>query len=102
MGDPPGAPERRTPIRVATSRSSCAATSPTRNPSVSPGDCQDAKARPPDLTTLGRVTTDFAGFRDAAFAMAVQPNGDIVAAGLRLTSNSLDRSDFAQARYLGR
>jgi len=48
------------------------------------------------------VTTDFAGFRDAAFAMAVQPNGDIVAAGLRLTSNSLDRSDFAQARYLGR
>jgi uncharacterized delta-60 repeat protein len=45
----------------------------------------------------GVVTTDFAGNQDAALAVAVQPNAEIVAAG---TTTSGGSSDFALARYL--
>jgi hypothetical protein len=34
----------------------------------------------PGFGTGGRVTTDFAGFSDTAYAVAVQPDGRIVAA----------------------
>ena len=44
----------------------------------------------------GKVTTDFEGFNDTAFAVAVRPNGEIVAAGSALISGSVD---FALARY---
>src|SRR5262249_2807687 len=40
----------------------------------------------------GKVTTDFSGGRDEANALAIQPDGKIVAAG---TANG----DFALARY---
>ena len=42
----------------------------------------------------GKVTTDFPSPNDRAFAVAVQPDGKIVAAGLR-------SADFALARYNG-
>jgi uncharacterized delta-60 repeat protein len=45
----------------------------------------------------GVVTTDFAGNQDAALAVAVQPNAEIVAAGTTASGGS---SDFALARYL--
>jgi uncharacterized delta-60 repeat protein len=45
----------------------------------------------------GRVTTSFGG-RDHAEALAIQPDGKLVAAGHRLAS---DGSRFALARYLG-
>jgi len=45
--------------------------------------------------TGGKVTTDFAGSIDQAFSVAVQPNGEIVAAGFAY----LDVSNFALARY---
>jgi uncharacterized delta-60 repeat protein len=44
----------------------------------------------------GRVTTDFAGDDDQAFAVVLQPDGKIVAAGVAKTSRS---ADFALARY---
>jgi len=43
----------------------------------------------------GRVTTDFAGGSDEAFAVAIQSDGKIVAAG----SASISGVDFALARY---
>jgi uncharacterized delta-60 repeat protein len=46
--------------------------------------------------TAGKVITGFGGFRDQAFAVAIQPNGKIVAAG---KSNVASNSDFALARY---
>ncbi|HET6771320.1 MAG TPA: calcium-binding protein [Actinomycetota bacterium] len=49
----------------------------------------------------GRVTTDFAGMDDAAFAAAIQPNGMIVAAGgTRISGPTIGGNiDFALARY---
>ncbi|MFC8450639.1 calcium-binding protein [Kitasatospora sp. NPDC057223] len=47
--------------------------------------------------TGGRVTTDFSGGADQARAVAVQPDGRIVAAGY--TGNSVGDYDFALARY---
>ena len=50
----------------------------------------------------GRVTTDFAGSRDLAFAVAVRTDGKIVAAGQSFVSSSspfAPNSDFALARY---
>ncbi len=44
--------------------------------------------------TDGKVTTDFAGSLDQAFALAIQADGKIVAAGLALPG-----PDFALARY---
>jgi uncharacterized delta-60 repeat protein len=46
----------------------------------------------------GIVKTDFAGFGDSAFAVAVQPDGRIVAAGFTVTVAG--GQDFAVARYL--
>jgi uncharacterized delta-60 repeat protein len=45
----------------------------------------------------GRVTTDFAGNRDQAFALALQSDGKIVAAGSAIVSGA--QPDFALARY---
>jgi uncharacterized delta-60 repeat protein len=45
----------------------------------------------------GKVTTDFAGRSDAAFAVAIQENGEIVAAGCASCIGTAD--DFALARY---
>ncbi|MER7466539.1 calcium-binding protein [Streptomyces sp. NPDC097981] len=50
----------------------------------------------PTFGTGGKVTTDFGGF-DAAFAVALQADGKIVAAG---SSDSSGTSDFALARYM--
>jgi uncharacterized delta-60 repeat protein len=46
----------------------------------------------PSFGTGGTVTTDFAGTSDNAFALAVQADGKLVAAGGA-------GSDFAMARY---
>jgi len=48
------------------------------------------------FSTDGKVTTDFAGGHDEANAMALQPNGKIVAAGFADTRETFD---FALARY---
>jgi uncharacterized delta-60 repeat protein len=45
----------------------------------------------------GKVTTDFAGDHDRAFAVAIQANGRIVAAGEAIVSGNYD---FALARYM--
>jgi uncharacterized delta-60 repeat protein len=45
----------------------------------------------------GKVTTDFAGNRDQAFAVALQTDGKIVAAGSAIVSGG--QTDFALARY---
>jgi uncharacterized delta-60 repeat protein len=45
----------------------------------------------------GKVTTDFAGQTDEAFALAVQGDGKLVAAGLAL--GQFGEMDFALARY---
>src|SRR4030095_1301139 len=47
--------------------------------------------------TGGRVTTDIGGFSDTAYAVAVQPDGKIVAAGSANFTSTF--SDFALARY---
>jgi len=46
----------------------------------------------------GKVTTDFAGGADTAYAVAVQPDGKIVVAGTAAVTGS--GQDFAVARYL--
>jgi len=50
----------------------------------------------PTFGTGGKVTTDFAGNDDAAFALVLQPDGKLVAAGEAKTSRN---QDFALARY---
>jgi len=47
--------------------------------------------------TDGKVTTDFAGDADQAFAVAIQTDGKIVAAGV--AANGATGNDFALARY---
>ena len=47
--------------------------------------------------TGGRVTTDIGGFSDTAYAVAVQPDGKIVAAGSANFTSTF--SDFALTRY---
>ena len=55
--------------------------------------------------TGGKVTTDFAGKDDEAYALAIQPDGKIVLAGYATNTNSSpndtndDHKDFALARY---
>ena len=56
--------------------------------------------------TGGKVTTDFAGNDDAAFALALQQDGKLVAAGGANVGRSRtdyrgSGEDFALARYLG-
>jgi uncharacterized delta-60 repeat protein len=50
----------------------------------------------PSFGTGGQVTTDFAGGGSGAAALAIQPDGKIVAAGVRVVDYS---PDFAVARY---
>src|SRR5215471_6412623 len=50
----------------------------------------------PSFGTGGIVTTDFAGAGDGAFAIAVQPDGKLVAAGPAFVNGA---SNFALARY---
>lgn len=50
----------------------------------------------PAFGTNGRVTTDFSGYDDAINAIAIQPDGKIVAAGLASNGNNFD---FALCRY---
>lgn len=45
----------------------------------------------------GKVTTDFGGTTDQAFSVALQPDGRIIVAGLRITNGPAD--DFVVARY---
>jgi uncharacterized delta-60 repeat protein len=50
----------------------------------------------------GRVQTDFFGFGDEAFAVAVQNDGRIIAAGISGNGGSeVENGDFALARYNG-
>jgi uncharacterized delta-60 repeat protein len=48
----------------------------------------------------GRVLTDFGGDSDRAFALLVQPDGRIVAAGQTNVNGATTGLDFALARYL--
>jgi uncharacterized delta-60 repeat protein len=48
--------------------------------------------------TDGKVTTDFDSSQDGAYALTLQPDGKIVAAGESL-ANDLAKRDFALARY---
>jgi uncharacterized delta-60 repeat protein len=50
----------------------------------------------PSFGTVGKVTTDFAGGPDEAFALAVQPDGKLVAAG---ATAGPGLGNFALARY---
>lgn len=47
----------------------------------------------------GKVTTDLTGSFETAYAVAVQPDGAIVAAGFSSPTSSLSNADFAAARY---
>lgn len=51
----------------------------------------------PSFGLNGKVSTSIVGLSDVAYAVAVQSNGSIVAAGV---SNNTSISDFAVARYL--
>lgn len=48
----------------------------------------------------GKVTTDIFGNRDDLFAIALQPDGKLVAAGRARHTNSNDSFDWVLARYL--
>lgn len=68
-------------------------------------DCDFALARidkhgkpDKDFGDRGRVMTDFSGLADIARAVAVQPDGRIVAAGRTSTTGTID---FALTRYAG-
>ena len=52
----------------------------------------------PTFGSGGRVLTDFSGTADAAYALAIQPDGKLVAAGT--TAGAGTANDFAVARYL--
>jgi uncharacterized delta-60 repeat protein len=47
----------------------------------------------------GKVNTDFFGFSDACFAIAVQTDGKIVAAGGAFPDPGINSNDFAMTRY---
>jgi uncharacterized delta-60 repeat protein len=47
----------------------------------------------------GQVTTDFNGFSDSCFAVAVQTDDRIVAVGGAFSSDDSDANDFAMCRY---
>src|SRR5262245_38150604 len=54
----------------------------------------------PTFGTAGKVTTDFAGSSDGANAIAVQPDGKIVAVGgAAVVRNGVLDGDFGLARY---
>ncbi len=60
-------------------------------------------AAPGDLDSSfgkgGRVTSDFQGSNDFAYAVALQPDGKIVTAGIRFLGNSAEGGDFLITRY---
>ena len=60
-------------------------------------------AAPGDLDSSfgsgGRVTSDFRGSNDFAYASALQPDGKIVTAGIRFVGMSAEGGDFLIARY---
>ncbi len=47
----------------------------------------------------GRVTSDFQGSNDFAFAVALQPDGKIVTAGIRFVGIAAEGGDFLITRY---
>jgi uncharacterized delta-60 repeat protein len=47
----------------------------------------------------GRVTTDFNGTTDIAYAIALQPDGKLVVAGITYANNDYSNEDFAVVRY---
>jgi uncharacterized delta-60 repeat protein len=47
----------------------------------------------------GKVTTDFNGTTDIAYAVALQPDGKIVVAGITYANNDYSDEDFAVVRY---
>jgi len=49
--------------------------------------------------TDGKVFTDFAGHQDGAFALAIQSDDKIIAAGLSIVGDPSAGNDFALARY---
>jgi uncharacterized delta-60 repeat protein len=49
----------------------------------------------------GKVTTDFSGNFDWAYALVLQPDGKLVAAGYAVHSDIVTNADFALARYIG-
>src|SRR5439155_652568 len=47
----------------------------------------------------GKVTTDFNGTTDIAYAIALQPDGKMVVAGISYANNDYSGEDFAVVRY---
>jgi len=47
----------------------------------------------------GKVTTDFNGTTDIAYAIALQPDGKMVVAGISYANNDYSDEDFAVVRY---
>jgi uncharacterized delta-60 repeat protein len=47
----------------------------------------------------GKVTTDFNGTTDIAYAVALQPDGKLVVAGTSYANNDYSEEDFAVVRY---
>src|SRR4029453_2954328 len=47
----------------------------------------------------GKVTTDFNGTTDIAYAVALQPDGKLVVAGISYPNNDYSVEDFAVVRY---
>lgn len=60
-----------------------------------------AAAGEPDQTfgRRGKVTTDFNGTTDIAYAVALQPDGKIVVVGTTYANNDYSNEDFAVSRY---
>lgn len=67
------------------------------------GGGQTAQAAAGDLDQTfgrrGKVTTDFNGTTDIAYAVALQPDGKIVVVGTAYANNDYSNEDFAVTRY---
>jgi uncharacterized delta-60 repeat protein len=67
------------------------------------GGAQPARAAAGDLDQTfgrrGKVTTDFNGTTDIAYAVALQPDGKIVVVGTTYANNDYSNEDFAVTRY---
>jgi uncharacterized delta-60 repeat protein len=67
------------------------------------GGAQPARAAAGDLDQTfgrhGKVTTDFNGTTDIAYAVALQPDGKIVVVGTTYANNEYSNEDFAVTRY---
>ena len=60
---------------------------------------QGTGAPDPSFGVGGKVATDFFGFNDGCFAVAVQSDGKIIAAGGAFADSGVTTNDFALARY---